>query len=85
MKNGPLGLFIPAECTLKTETARELIQMKRINCDHFEIENFQNLQIGNDIVHKYENLYTFYLIIKKNFDSKIYMISRTSRTMECYI
>ena len=72
MRNDHLGLFISADCVLTTETARELIQMKRINYDHLKIENFQNLQVGNVIVHKYENFYTFYLIIKENFDSKIY-------------
>ena len=73
MRNDHLVLFIPADCKLTTETGQELLKENRINYDDLKNELPENLKVGNVIVHKYNHLCVFYLIIKQNFDSKTYM------------
>ena len=55
---------MPADCKLTTETGQELLKENRINYDDLKNELPENLKVENVIVHKYNHLCVFYLIIK---------------------
>ena len=73
MRNDHLIHFIPADCKLTTEVSHELIKENRINYEDLKIEPIENRQVGNVIVHRYEDQCVFHLIIKSTFDSKPYI------------